>query len=263
LSAASPGQVGPIQAAIRAQVRQLGRLAAAEPRWQSLDNVLTEAQSQYETAGEALTTAQGYVAAASSPTVLTPPQVTRQSRITSVIRLGLLSGVVMAILGLGFFVGTGVLSRREPDTIRGQQRPSTDDRSATPVPVERNLEPEAERGVAPRRTGRRALSRAERSPLPAATGGSTAWGGPGARGDSPIRLNPTPRAQPARTGTGSDLSNRSAARREGSKPGGSALDPSMSSRLSRDEGEVARRRATAGNGGAATSPRVIRSPSRS
>ena len=237
LAAASPQQVGPIQAAIRAQNEQLGRLAAAEPRWQLLDQALTEAQSEYEVAGQALTTAQGYVTAASSPTVLTPPQVTRQSRAALAIRLGLTSGVVMAILGLGVFFGMGVLSRREPDAVRGQLRSPASDPSSTPVSPETNPEPEIERRATSRRPARNAVGRAERSPLPPALG---------ATDNPPIRPNPSPRSQAARNGLGSDSSSRSATRRDGAKAGGNAVDPSTSSGLLRDERAAPRRRASDG-----------------
>jgi hypothetical protein len=111
LAAASPQQAPAINKAIQAEQAQLNRMSSADPQWQLLDVALTQAQGALQTANEGYTTAEGNLIAASSPTVLTPPQVIRDSRLSPTIRLGLMSAVVMLLLILGSFVGLGILER--------------------------------------------------------------------------------------------------------------------------------------------------------
>jgi hypothetical protein len=111
LAAADPQQVPAIDSAIQSEKTVLNRMSAADPQWQLLDVALTQAQGALQTADQGYTTAEGNLIAASSPTVLIPPQVTRDSRMSPTIRLGLMSAVVMLLLILGSFAGLGILER--------------------------------------------------------------------------------------------------------------------------------------------------------
>jgi hypothetical protein len=111
LAAASPQQVPAIETAIHSVQSELNRMSAADPQWQLLDVALTQAQAALQTAEQDYTTAEGNLIAATSPTVLTPPQVTQNSRMSPTVRLGLMSAVVMIALSLGCFAVFGILDR--------------------------------------------------------------------------------------------------------------------------------------------------------
>jgi uncharacterized protein involved in exopolysaccharide biosynthesis len=96
-------QVQSINAQITTETAEVNRLAAARPQFQQLQDKLTQARASLDGASGALVDAQGRIAAANSPTVITTPEVTKQSRLLPVLRASLITALVAVLLGIGLY----------------------------------------------------------------------------------------------------------------------------------------------------------------
>ena len=88
----------------RGQGLDQAAIALANTRqFQQLQDKLTQARASLDGASGALVDAQGRIAAANSPTVITTPEVTKQSRLLPVLRASLITALVAVLLGIGLY----------------------------------------------------------------------------------------------------------------------------------------------------------------
>jgi hypothetical protein len=97
--------------AIASITQQISNLQAALPQWQVLDGNVTQAVGALSSATTNLTTARTQLLAAESPTVMTPVETTRGSRLTEVVTLVVVAFLVALILGLLILTSTDLYER--------------------------------------------------------------------------------------------------------------------------------------------------------
>jgi hypothetical protein len=105
LASAGPGQVQLLNSLIALRTQQLAQIGAALPRYNQLSDALTQATDTLHLANQALTQAEGKLDAANSPTIVTAPDIVKQSRLGLLARAFVATGVAVILLGLlAFFL---------------------------------------------------------------------------------------------------------------------------------------------------------------
>jgi hypothetical protein len=104
LGSAAPGQVALLGLLITLRTQQLGALGAALPQYQQLSANVTQATATLQAAEQALTQDQGKADAAGSPTILTPANLTKQSRGKLLARAFVATTVAAVLLVIALFL---------------------------------------------------------------------------------------------------------------------------------------------------------------
>jgi hypothetical protein len=108
---APSGHVATLNSLIALRTQELDRLARGLPEYEQQSDKLTEATSALGTATQALTDARGKLDAAGSPTIVTLPKVTKQSRLVRLARAFVVTAVTVILLGLVLFIVVDWLRR--------------------------------------------------------------------------------------------------------------------------------------------------------
>jgi hypothetical protein len=139
LASAGPGQSSGLTNLISQRTARLNTLGAALPEFQQLSDNLTQATSTLNTANQTLTDAKGKLNAASSPTIVTTPNVIKQSRVGLLARVVSATTVAVLLLGLGLFAITDWMRTRAraPATTQPPETPPV------PTPPPADSSPEA------------------------------------------------------------------------------------------------------------------------
>jgi hypothetical protein len=114
LASASPGQSASLTTLIAQKTDQLNALGAALPQFQQLNDNLTQATSTLNTASQTLTDAKGKLDAAGSSTIVTSPNVVKQSRSNLLARASAATLVAVILLGVGLLILTDWMRTRNP-----------------------------------------------------------------------------------------------------------------------------------------------------
>jgi hypothetical protein len=104
IAKAPAGQVPTLESLVALRTQELGTLGAVMPQYQQLSTNLAQATATLHAADATVTQAQSRLDAAGSPSILTSPTITKDSRVDLLARALLATAIAAIVLGIALFV---------------------------------------------------------------------------------------------------------------------------------------------------------------